>query len=211
MAYRKRLGLVLALLLLWGLTISVYKLSVHKTSPGIPEGWKRHRDLFGRLEIWLPEEWTASGPIYTLLHRLRQVAEGSPSPPVLFTAWEDRSSTYSQWIKIISYDGIMAFLAPFGGEEMVRECSKINPVELTLHTTETVYLDGSGIIAIEVSGGWVAYQSKAIVQHQEYDLVRTVACIVSPDHVYLVYMDTVEPPEGLKTSEIILKNLQVFK
>ncbi len=208
----KRYLLVLVLLLLIGLTFSVCRPSIHTMPPpGIPEDWQHYKEPFGRFEIWLPEGWEGSGQIPILIYQLRQVAVRSPSPRVLFTARGDKLNGYSQWIEIVSYDGVRELFVPLTGKDLARECSRINPVELTLDLTETVCPDDSSITITEVQGGMVAYQSKVLDQYKEYNLARTVACIVSPDHVYLVYLDTIEPSEGPRTYEMILKGLRVFK
>lgn len=213
MACRKRCLLMLVLLLLLpALLVTAYRLSVSRLPPpGIPEGWQLYKELFGKFEIWLPKGWEASGAIPTLIYRLRQIATEPSSPPVLFTALETESGTYPQWIEIVGYDGMLESLAPLTGATLARECSRIHPVELTLDSTETVCLDGSGVTTVEVQGGIVAYQSKVLEQYAGYNLVRTVACIASPGHLYLVYLDTIESSEGPRTHEMILKGLRILK
>jgi len=183
-------------------------------SPGVPESWKRHKELFGRFEMWLPEGWEEMGYIRTTIHNLREVAEGGESP-LLFSASGDRLHGFYQWVEVVGYDTAFEFYAPLVGEELAQECSRRHPVALTRESVEPVYLDDSNIVIIELDEGQsiVAYQSEVLGQSLDSNLVRTVGCVVSTNHVYQIYMDVVEENEGTNVPihETILKAFRVLK
>lgn len=211
----KWLLLVLASILLLVSALAIYALSTPTMPPsGVPEGWKRHQELFGRFEMWLPEGWEESGHIRTVIHRLRQVAERDEAP-LLFSASGGNLDGFYQWIRVTSYDTAFEFYAPLVGEELARECSRTHSVALTLESVETVYLDSSNVTVIKFdeSKNVVAYQRGVLDQGPDSSLVRTVACVVGTNHVYQIYLNTVEENEGANTPvyETILGAFRVLK
>jgi hypothetical protein len=182
---------------------------------GVPESWRHHKEVFGEFEVWLPEEWGALGDIHTLVYSLREVAGGSQFP-LLFSASAKGVDGCHNWIKVKDYDIAFELYAPLVGEDLARECSRNHPVALTGEFDGVVYLDASNVVTIEIdeSKSAIAYQSDVLGQSVDNkDLVRTIACVVSRNHVYQVYLDTVEESNSTNAStyERILKSFRVLE
>jgi hypothetical protein len=183
--------------------------------PGIPESWRRHRDVLVRFELWLPEDWEHLGGIRTAIFSIRSVAEGIRSP-LLFRASGDIKQGVGEWITVRDFDAAFELYAPLTGEELARECSKFYPVVSTLPDFDGVtYLDASNVVVIDQdeSRSAIAYQSDVLIQGVDKDLVRTIACVVSRNHVYQIHLDTLEEEDDTNTStyERILRAFRVLR
>ena len=182
--------------------------------PGIPESWKRHKEMSGRFEVWLPEEWEDLGDIRTIEYRLRDVVESDESP-VLFVAFRSRDP-YSESIIVESYDRAFDVHAPLVWEELAREFVRLNPVILTDEAGRNVFPEPStDIVTIEQDDNKaiIAYQGYVLKQGLNEDFARTIACVVTRSHVYGIHLDTIE--ESGSTSipiyEGVLKTFQTLQ
>ncbi len=146
--------------------------------PNVPENWERHRGGLGRFEVWLPKGW-------------KDVEKGR----VTLLSSVLRSDEGEYGMIIVSDDDLASEIyAPLVGAELARECSRHVPVSLTLDFDGGVYLDATNVVVIEQEDDRsnIAYQSAVLRRDTDKNLVRTVACMVSEKHVFLVYLDTTE-------------------
>lgn len=212
---RRRWLLLLAVASLFLVLILIkFKLLASETRPpGVPENWKRHKEVLGRFEMWLPKEWERLGGIRTVIEGLREVAEGNEAP-LLFAAWRYSADGRHESVTIKDYNAAFESYAPLIGEELAKECSMGKPVAFTLDFTGTVRLDDSKVMTVELEENEIAiaYQSDVLAQNHEGDFTRTVACVVSRNHAYLVYLDTLEKDNtNIPTYEKVLRTFRVLK
>jgi hypothetical protein len=182
--------------------------------PGIPESWKRHKEMSGRFEVWLPEEWEDPGDIRTIMRSLRDVVEGDESP-VLFVAFSSRGPCFESII-VESYDRAFDVHAPFVWEELAREFVRLNPVILTDEAGRNVFPEPStDIVTMEQdeNKAVIAYQGYVLKQDLNEDFVRTIACVVTRSHVYGIHLDTIEESgsTSISTYERVLKTFQALQ
>jgi hypothetical protein len=205
---------VLALLLV--LLLAKYTLSVSTTlPPGVPEGWKCHREILGAFELWLPEEWESLGSIRTLTYRLQDVAKGKHAPLLFAASWSNAIGDLGV-IYVQGWDRAFDDFPHLKGQELAWKCVSISPAPLLDESGRNVFPEPLGdIVTIEQDedGDAVAYQSFALAQNLDKNLIRTSACAVSKNHVYIISLDTVEQhnSEDIPTYETILNAFQVLE
>jgi hypothetical protein len=203
------LGLTLVLLFVLFLLFNLVRSYFVPLPSDVSGDWRWHQGE--GFEIWLPKEWEDAGKSHTTIYSLPGIGGGSVIP-VVFSALK-RNEESNEWITVQSYDIAFDLYAPLVGEELARECSRNLPVSLTLDFDGIIYLDAANVIIIEEyeDRDAVAYQSAVLKRDTDKNWVRTVACVVGSDHVYLVSLDTVEAKDwtGLPTFERILISFRI--
>jgi hypothetical protein len=212
---RKWLPYLVVLVLLLALLLARHALSVAIPPPsGVPQDWKRHREVLGAFELWLPEEWESIGAVRTLTYRLQDIARRTDAPFLFAVSWSnaigDLGVIYVQgWHR--AFDDY-----PHLEGELAWKCVSLNSAMLSDESGRNVFLeplDHITMIEQNESSGTVAYQSFVVAQRLDKDLIRTSACAVSEDHVYIISLDTVErhDSEGTPTYETILGAFQILE
>jgi len=180
----------------------------------MPQSWKHYKEPFGRFEVWLPKGWESIGSIRTVVYSLHEIVEGSESP-LLFGASGGDMDGFQESLVVNAHNTAFELYAPLVGIDLVKECSRNNPVELTGEFDGVIYLDASNVVTIELDEGRnaIAYQSTILGQSSGKNLVRTVACAVSRNYVYLIYLDTIEENDSvdIPTCERVLKAFRTLE
>jgi hypothetical protein len=216
-ARTKSLLIALAAVLLLSSLVAKHILSVAQLPPsGIPKNWKPHKEIQGRFEVWLPEEWAHLGVIRTVGRRLRDTVEGVDFP-LLFVAYASGVDGYPESIFVQDYDAEFENYDPLFREDVAKACTRLNPVLVTDpssgESTPSELLTGTLVLEQERGRTIVAYQSYLMGQKLNRDLVRTSACAVSEDHVYSIILSTTEELDSpdTPTYEKVLKVFVVLK
>jgi len=128
-------------------------------------------------------------------YRLRDLVEGDETPS-LFVAYSGGTvEGFHETIRVEDFDTAFEIYAPRIGEELVREFIRMYPIASTDESGRIVYPEPlTDIVTLEQEMGKVAvaYRSYLASQNLDNDLVVTIACVVSKDHLYAISLGTIE-------------------
>jgi hypothetical protein len=154
--------------------------------PNVPQSWKPHQGGIRIFQVWLPREWKDVEKGRTGL--LLRVSRSDEEEYGRITIWND--------------DSVFEVEAPLVGKELARKCSSHYPVSSTLDFDGSIPVDATDVVVIERedNGTNIAYQSAVLVREADRNLVRTVAFVVSEEHVFMIHLDTTEKVNGNRSA-----------
>jgi hypothetical protein len=148
-----------------GMTIGCSALNDSSHLSLFPADWRRHKEILGAFEIWLPAEWESLTAVDTALLRLHGIVSGYDFP-TLFVATGDSIGGFTESIQIQSHGTALVASNPLSAA--VRCCVIDTPIILVDESDTVIYPDPLDELTIFEPEG-----SNTVVAHRSYLLAES--------------------------------------